>query len=78
MTKTKIVRFAALLAVPALLIAGGCNANRVEGTSVEATKTCTGEKACAEGKTCSKAEACCNAKAECKDKAAAAPAAKAN
>lgn len=72
MTKTTFVRFAALLAVPALLVVGGCKANRVEANSVEATKSC------AEGKTCSKAEACCNAKSECKDKAAAAPAAKTN
>ncbi len=78
MTKTKFVRFAALIAVPALLVVGGCKANRVEANNVEATKTCTGEAACAEGKTCSKAEACCNAKGECKDKAAATPAAKAN
>ncbi|MFN0012828.1 MAG: hypothetical protein ACKVS8_14435 [Phycisphaerales bacterium] len=74
MTKAKFVRFAALLAVPALLAVGGCKADRVENESAAVTKSCTGEAACSEAKTCSKAEACCSAKAECADKAAAAKA----
>ncbi len=74
MTKAKFVRFAALLAVPALLAVGGCKADRVENESATVTKTCSGEAACTEAKACSKTEACCKAKAECTDKAAAAKA----
>lgn len=70
MTKTTFVRFAALLAVPALLVVGGCKANRVEANSVEATKTCADSKDCSKADTCTdKAAAAC-----CKDKAAAAKA----
>lgn len=77
MRKTTAVRFAALLAVPALLAIGGCKADRVEGDGVAVTKTCTGEAACAEGKTCSKGDSCCNAKGTC-DKDAAKAATKTN